>query len=501
MDTRSSLARHWIAGGWRQSEDMAEAESIVPATGQAVGRFAAGGAHEAAAAIAAARQAFDYSEWAHAPRVRQHVLLAWAARLQAHGEEIANLLTRENGKILRQAEGEVAAAISEIRYYAGLARAVRGSAQEVEPGVFSTIYREAAGVAGIIVPWNGPVLLLIRSLAPALAAGCTAIVKPAAQTALVTAKVIEDLVSISELPRGAVNLVMETGHAAGEQLVASQDVDVISFTGSTGTGQRIMAAAAPSMKKLSLELGGKSCCLVFADADVASVAPALAQAATIISGQQCTAARRVLVHVSRAAEMKTALRNALADTIVGPGLDHRNQMGPLIDRAARDTVEKRINAAFDACDEVLLRSRQVGPKEAAFLTPALIAHSDSNAFFCQEEIFGPLVVVETFETEEEAVAKANHTVFGLSASVWTNNGARALRIASALRNGTVWINDHNRLFAEAEMGGYRRSGLGRLHGQDALLDFTEQKHVYQNTGVLDPVRLRNAEQASKGAST
>jgi acyl-CoA reductase-like NAD-dependent aldehyde dehydrogenase len=175
-------------------------------------------------------------------------------------------------------------------------------------------------------------------------------------------------------------------------------------------------------------------------------------------------------------------------------------MGPLIDRAARDAVERRINEAFDTCDKVLLRSKRVGSREAAFLTPALIAHSDPNASFCQEEIFGPLVTIETFETEEEAVAKANNTMFGLAASVWTNDGARALRVASALRNGTVWINDHNRLFAEAEMGGYRRSGLGRLHGHDALLDFTEQKHVYQNTGLLDPAMLQRVEGAGKGAS-
>jgi acyl-CoA reductase-like NAD-dependent aldehyde dehydrogenase len=212
----------------------------------------------------------------------------------------------------------------------------------------------------------------------------------------------------------------------------------------------------------------------------------LASAATIISGQQCTAARRVLVHASRAEEMKAALRQALAGIVVGPGLDARSHMGPLIDLAARDRVETRMRDALDACDEVLLRPVRPGqqPLAGAFLTPALIAHADAEAFFCQEEIFGPLVVIETFDTEAEAVAKTNNTVFGLAASVWTNDGARALRVARALRNGTVWINDHNRLFAEAEMGGYKRSGLGRLHGQDALLDFTEQKHVYQNAGVV-----------------
>ena len=486
MDTHSPIALHWIGGHWTRSMGSAEAESIDPATGSLVGRFAAGGAQEAADAVAAARDSFDRSDWSQNPRLRQDVLLAWAARLEARLPELAQLLTRENGKILRQSDGEVAAAISEIRFYAGQARAVRGNAQEIEPGVFSTVYREAAGVAAIIVPWNGPVLLLIRSLAPALAAGCACVVKPAAQTALVTVAVLEELAAVTALPAGTVNLVIEVGHAAGEHLVESPHVDVVSFTGSTATGQRIMAAAAPTMKKLSLELGGKSCCLVFEDADIDAVAPMLASAATIISGQQCTAARRVLVHASRAEEMKAALRQALAGIVVGPGLDARSHMGPLIDLAARNRVEERMRDALEACDEVLLRPVRPAqqPPAGAFLTPALIAHADADAFFCQEEIFGPLVVVETFETEAEAVAKTNNTVFGLAASVWTNDGARALRVARALRNGTVWINDHNRLFAEAEMGGYKRSGLGRLHGQDALLDFTEQKHVYQNVGVV-----------------
>ncbi|HVW56947.1 MAG TPA: aldehyde dehydrogenase family protein [Rhizobiaceae bacterium] len=491
MDSRIECARHWIGGRWVPSTDRGEAESIDPATGAPVGRFADGGAADAASAIAAARDAFERTDWARSPRLRQDVLLEWAARLELRQAELAHLLTLENGKVLRQAEGEVAAAISEIRYYAGHARALRGSAQEVEPGVFSTIYREAAGVASIIVPWNGPVLLLIRSMAPALAAGCTCVVKPAPQTALVTVAVLEQLAALRALPAGTVNLVLEKGHSAAELLVTDPQVDVVSFTGSTMTGQKIMAAAAPTMKKLSLELGGKACCLVFEDADIAKIAPMIADAATILSGQQCTAARRVLVHASRAVEMKRLLRNALADIKVGTGTDRASQMGPLVDIAARDGVERRMQEAFDRCDEVLLRCRRPerAPKGSAFLTPALIAHRDPDAFFCQEEIFGPLVVLETFETEEEAVARANHSVFGLAASVWTDDGARALRVASALRDGTVWINDHNRLFAEAEMGGYRRSGLGRLHGHDALADFTEQKHIYQSAGTLSRQRL------------
>ena len=346
--------------------------------------------------------------------------------------------------------------------------------------------REPAGVAALIIPWNAPAVLLVRALAPALAAGCTCVIKPAPQTVLFNAAFLKPLLELPKLPRGAVNLFAETGHAGATHLVATNKVDVLSFTGSTATGIKIMQDAAPTMKKLSLELGGKSCCLVFADADVSTIAPKLVAAATIISGQQCTAARRVLVHASHFAEMKQALAVAIGQIRLGHGLEATTQMGPLIDRGSRDAVAQRIAEALDNCDEVLLAGEvPCGPLHTgAFLSPSLIAHRDSGAFFCQEEIFGPLLVLEPFEDEAEAIRRANHTEFGLSASVWTHDGARALRVARALRNGTVWINDHNKLFAEAETGGYRKSGLGRLHGYDALLDFTELKHVYQNVGTV-----------------
>jgi betaine-aldehyde dehydrogenase len=485
MEQLSSL--HWIDGTWAPSSDEAQGESIDPATGKVLGRFAAGGAKEVDAAIQAARRAFGAASWSQNPRRRQAVLLEWANRLEARSGELATLLTLENGKAIGQSRGEMAGAISEIRYYAGLARHIPGHVLEVEPGVFSTMIREPAGVAGIIVPWNAPAVLLVRSLAPALAAGCTAVIKPAPQTTIFTAAMLRELGEIAQLPKGAVNLVGETGHVVAQTLATSPGVDVLSFTGSTATGKKIMVAAAETMKKLSLELGGKSCCLVFPDADIAAIAPKLAAAAAIISGQQCTAARRVLVHASRFDDMKQALKAALERVVIGSGLDPATEMGPLIDVASRDRVHRRIADACDACDEVVLRGdRPSGAlAEGAYLTCSLIAHSDPNAFFCREEIFGPLVVLERFESEAEAVAKANNTIFGLSASVWTKDGARALRLARALRNGTVWINDHNRLFAEAETGGYRQSGLGRLHGYEGLADFTELKHICQTVGVVD----------------
>lgn len=481
----SLQAMNLIDGAWQPAAAGTWGTRLNPADGLPIGRYAASAGADAEAAIAAARRAFERPQWSQNPRLRQMVLLRWADRLEARAEALARLLSLENGKVLAQARGEIAAAVSEIRYYGGLTRYMPGHVFEIEPGVFSTLLKEPAGVVGIIVPWNAPAVLLIRSLTPALAAGCTAVIKPAPQTALITAALIDDLHGVTDLPRGVVNLVSEDGHEVAAMLVESREVDVISFTGSNSTGQRIMAAAAPTMKKLSLELGGKSACLVFEDVDVAKVAPALATAATIISGQQCTAARRVLVHARHYEAMKFALTTALRALRVGPGLAEGMQIGPMIDRAAAESVGARIHEAMEAADEVLLAGGRGDARLAggAFLTPTLVAHSDTKAFFVQEEIFGPLLVLERFEDEAEAIRRANHSEFGLAASVWTHDGARGMRVARALRNGTVWINDHNKLFAEAETGGYRRSGLGRLHGYDALMDFQEIKHIYQQVGT------------------
>ncbi|MGK6305781.1 aldehyde dehydrogenase family protein [Variovorax sp. DT-64] len=479
-------AKNLIDGEWQPAQAGAWGTRRNPADNVALGRYAASGRGDADAAIAAARRAFEQPGWAQNPRLRQMVMLRWADRLEARAEELARLLTLENGKVIAQARGEIGAAVSEIRYYAGLARYMPGHVFEVEPGAFSTLLKEPAGVAGIIVPWNAPAVLLIRSLTPALAAGCTVVVKPAPQTALITSALVAELHAVDGLPPGVVNLVSEDGHEVAARLVESDEVDVISFTGSNATGQRIMAAAAPTMKKLSLELGGKSACLVFEDADVQAVAPALAAAATIISGQQCTAARRVLVHAKHYDAMKLALTAALQSLKVAPGMAEGAHIGPMIDDDAARSVGQRIDEAMAAADEVLLRGGRGSGALAggAFLTPTLVVHRDTSAFFVQEEIFGPLLVIERFEEEAEAVARANHSEFGLSASVWTRDGARAMRVARALRNGTVWINDHNKLFAEAETGGYRRSGLGRLHGYDALIDFQEIKHIYQQVGTV-----------------
>ena len=480
-------ALNFINGQWCPSSTGAFATSSDPVNGAAIGSFSDSSLIDGKFAVDAAKIAFEKPQWSQNPRLRQMVLLRWADSLEKNIETLAILLTRENGKVVAQSRGEIISAISEIRYYAGLTRYMPGHILEVEPGIFSMILKEPAGVVGIIVPWNAPAVLLIRSLAPALATGCTAVIKPSPQTALITAALIKELISIEGCINGVVNLVNEVSSEVASYLTTSPDVSVLSFTGSNEVGQKIMAAAAPTMKKLSLELGGKSACLVFPDVDIDSVASHLAIASTVISGQQCTAARRVLVHDSCYEKFKISLASKLRNIRVGPGFDEGIQMGPMIDFHNANVVGRQIEEAMASADEVVVRgiTKIAAPGDGAFLTPTLIEHQDCKASFIQEEIFGPLVVIERFSDEADAVMRANDSIYGLSASVWTRDGALSMRIARALKNGTVWINDHNKLIAEAETGGYRQSGLGRLHGYDALIDFQEIKHIYQNVGVIE----------------
>jgi acyl-CoA reductase-like NAD-dependent aldehyde dehydrogenase len=478
----STHAYLWIDGRWtgHGPESPQAGACIDPATGERAGSFTDATTADVENAIASARRTFDVSAWSHSPRIRAQVLLDFADRLSARRSEVETWLTRANGKLMRESVGELNGAISEIRYYAGLARNLFGRIVETEPGCYSQLSREPLGVAAIILPWNAPIALLMRSLAPALAAGCTVVIKCAPQTARATAITLECLNEVG-LPAGVVNLFTESGSAGAELLITSPAVDGVSFTGSNAVGKRIMAAGAATMKRLSLELGGKSPSVVFADADLNKAVATLTGASTVMAGQMCTAASRVLVHESIADKMRSSLAASLGNVKVGPGSEATSQMGPLIDMRARDRVAAAVERAADE-GKMHLRGKTLPEHPAgAFLTPTLVEISDLNSTWIQDEVFGPFLVFETFADEQEAIARANATRYGLSASVWTSDRTLAQRVSNRMASGTVWINSYNKLMPEVETGGYRESGIGRLHGVEALNDFMQTKHVYYET--------------------
>ena len=477
-------AKQLIDGRWLTHVSGGErvGQAINPATGDVAALFCDGTAAEAKAAVAAALRAFENTAWKRSARLRAEVLLDFAAKLDARKEEIADWLVTLNGKLRREALGEIGAGISELRYYAGLARNLFGRVLEVEPGCYSSLDREAAGVCAIILPWNAPVTLLVRSLAPALAAGCTVVIKPACQTAVVNNMVLECMTSDTRVPAGVINSVIESGAEVSRYLCESPDIDVISFTGSSAVGKLIAQNTAPTLKRLSLELGGKAPAVVFADADMDKTVAGLVAGGMVMAGQQCTAITRVLVEDAAYDAVAQRLVAALKAVKVGPGNDPASQMGCLIDVRNRD----RINALMDtaqATQRVLLRGNVPGGALArgAFIEPSLVEVQDLASDFIQKELFGPLLVIERFSNEDEAVARANATRFGLAASVWSSDMKKSRRIAARLRSGTVWSNSHNRLFAEAETGGFRDSGYGRLHGVEGLNDFLQTKHFYFET--------------------
>ncbi len=307
----TQVARHWIGGEWVFSTTGNTGTQINPSTGEVISEFADGEFVQAEAAIAAARRVFDTTlPWKRQPRLRSAILLQMADRIEAATADLAASISQQNGKLMSEAKYEVAAGVSELRYYAGMARTISSRLLEAEPGIYSALMREPMGVAGIIVPWNAPLVLLARSLAPALAAGCSAIVKVPAQTALLTAQIFQ-LWQDLPLPPGILNLIYESGSVAAQTLVVSPSVDVISYTGSTEVGKRIMATAASTLKRLNLELGGSAPCLVYADANLEKAAAGIVRAALAHAGQVCVAASRVL-------GTRTGLRDQLwQDEIAG----------------------------------------------------------------------------------------------------------------------------------------------------------------------------------------
>lgn len=470
-------ARHYIDGQWADGGTVGTSYS--PATGDALGTFADGGENEAHTAIAAARHAFETTAWSRDRELRARALFEMADRMAERRDELVTLLARENGKILAEAGFEVDLTIPKLRYYGALALAETGRAAEVKPGLYSMTLTEPAGVAAVIAPWNSPVVLAVRSFAPALAAGCTVVMKLPGQTGLVNGLLHEIIAATASLPAGVVNSFTESGNAGAPLLISSPEVDVVSYTGSTAVGRIIMANAAPTLKPLSLELGGKSPMIVFDDADLDAVVPVLTKAITTFSGQFCMTGSRILAQAGIADELRERMAKSLAAVKVGPGEAPDSEMGPMIDRANAERVDSMVTDAA-AYATIVERGGLVntGPDALdAFYRPSLVEVTDLSAPIVQHEVFGPVATFEVFATEAEAITRANATEYGLAASIWTRDVDRPLRVGRELQAGTVWTNTWAVVVDQFEEGGFKQSGMGRLNGLRGLAEFQEIKHM------------------------
>ena len=484
------FARHWIDGEWVGSDTVAK--SISPSTGEVLGQYSAGGRVEAAAAIAAARKSFDTGTWPHDPQLRSQALRELADRLEERAEAIARMLSREMGKTLRDATWEAMSSPSTLRYNAGTALSQTGTSSEIAPGLFASTVREPIGVAGIIVPWNSPLALLIRALAPALAAGCTAVVKLPGQTALTNSLIMQAVAATKSFSKGVVNIFTESGNGGAPLLVGSPDVDVINYTGSTKVGRQVAENGAKTLKRMGLELGGKTPLVVFEDADIDTVAPLVVTALTKFNGEFCMTGSRVLVQRSVADEWRKRIAALLEKVVVGRADDLRTEMGPLVDRANVTRIDRFVEDAKQYA-RIIVRGGPIvdGPLAAgAFYRPSMLETEALDVPLIQEEIFGPVLSFETFATEEEAISRANATIFGLAAAVFTKDIDRAQRVARAIKAGTVWTNTWGVLNDAFEEGGFKQSGIGRARGVRAMEEFQEIKTQIRVVALASPGKAR-----------
>lgn len=481
------IGKHWIDGEFVATG--IERPAIDPANGETIGSYHDGGAEQARKSIDAARRVFEESEWKHDGARRSAALSHLADAFERRSDDLAQLISLENGKVAAEARFEVGMLARTLRFQAGLAMQTFGRVMEAKPGSMSMVLREPIGVSGHIIPWNSPAVLFIRSLAPALAAGTTAVVKMPAQSALVATLMAEIVASVDELPRGAVNIFVESGADGAKHLVESPCVPAISFTGSTATGRAIAQAAAPYFKRLGLELGGKGPHLVFDDVELDAALPKIEKSLTVFAGQFCMTAGRLLVQRGVAQALRSRLIERYMSVKVGPASDPSSAMGPLIDKRSVDRVEKMVQDAIASGAKVLLRGGPVteGPlARGAFYRPALLEINDHSLQIAREEVFGPVQVLQVFDTEDEAVRLANESEFGLSASIWSRDADRGMRIARRLETGLVSINDWINFGVQFEIGGVKASGLGRMGGLGSIDGFLEYKqigHVYRTAGA------------------
>jgi phenylacetaldehyde dehydrogenase len=484
-DVRAFIAkpgRLYIDGQWVEAASGKTFSTIDPATEQVICEVAEGGREDVDRAAKAAHKAFYEGEWSRMiPAARESLLLKWADLVEANTDMLAELESLDNGKLVLYAKMiDVPASVQLIRYYAGWATKIGGTTANVSIGIPNTEFhaytlRQAVGVVGQIIPWNFPLVMAALKLAPALACGCTSILKPAEQTPLSAIRLVE-LAAEAGIPRGVINLITGFGETAGQAIVEHPLVRKVAFTGSTTVGKQVGRIAMDSLKRVSLELGGKSPVIIARDANLDEAIPGAANAIFFNQGQVCVAGSRLFVEEPIFDDVMSGMKEIASSMKLGGGRNPDSQMGPLVSKEQHDRVLSYIETGMREGGEVLIGGGRHDGK-GYFVQPTIFKNCGSASTLYKEEIFGPVLVANSFKDADEIAAQANDTVYGLAASVWTQNLSLAHRLAKRIEAGTVWVNCHHLIDPALPFGGFKQSGIGREQAADGIELYTETKSV------------------------